>query len=284
MPGSLSRDDAMAAAVGCKQILSEFHMTDVEIAFRESVFTRSAGPQLLDYPDFLALYATTSVRVPFTPAIGLHIAPRTTSQFEVEGTGGLYICEGGESNRVFVLTCRHVALPLTVYRNQLYAHDKTGQPRRQVVLLGTKAYQDAVESIMDKIASGHLNVDWNKQKLANLGEAREDEDAERARVRKRVEGELESAKQSIETLNEFHSEITKFWSVVSQRVLGHVFHSPPLSVGTGPKPFTEDWALIELHAEKINWNRFKGNVVDLGIFQSVSLRSASLTIMYRDQN
>ena len=105
---------------------------------------------------------------------------------------------------------------------------------------------------------------------------REDEDAERAETRKRVEGELERARKSIETFNKFHSEITKFWSVVSQRVLGHVFHSPPLSVSTGPKLFTEDWALIELHAEKINWNRFKGNVVDLGTFQSVSLRSSTI--------
>ena len=102
-------------------------------------------------------------------------------------------------------------------------------------------------------------------------------------MRKRVEGGLERATKSIKTFNEFHSEITKFWSVVSQRVLGHVFHSPPLSVGIGPKLFTEDWALIELHAEKINWNQFQGNVVDLGKFQSVSLRPSSLTIMYRDQ-
>ena len=189
MPASLSRDDAMAAAVGCKQILTEFHMTDVEIAFRESVFTRSAGPQLLDYSDFPHLYPTTGVRVPFTPAIGLHIAPRTTPQFEVEGTGGLYICEGGESNRVFVLTCRHVALPLSVYRNQLFVQQKTGQPRRQVVLLGTKAYQVALESIMDKIAGSHFNVERNEKKLAKLEEARSDEDAERAGMRKRVEGD-----------------------------------------------------------------------------------------------
>ena len=94
----------------CKQILTESHMTDIEIALRESVFTQSAGPQLLDYSDFSYLHPTT-------PAIGLHIAPRTTPQIEVEGTGGLYICKCGECNRVFVLTGRHVALLLSVYRN-----------------------------------------------------------------------------------------------------------------------------------------------------------------------
>ena len=39
MPDSLSRDDAMAATVGCKQILTEFHLIDIEITFRELVFT-----------------------------------------------------------------------------------------------------------------------------------------------------------------------------------------------------------------------------------------------------
>ena len=32
MPGTLSRDDAKVAAVGCKQIIAQFQITDVEIA------------------------------------------------------------------------------------------------------------------------------------------------------------------------------------------------------------------------------------------------------------
>ena len=67
-------------------------------------------------------------------------------------------------------------------------------------------------------------------------------------------------------------------------VLGHIAHLPPISVGTGPKCFTEDWALIKLHNEKINWNSFKGNVVDLGTVQSISLRSYSLSIISRHQD
>ena len=65
-------------------------------------------------------------------------------------------------------------------------------------------------------------------------------------------------------------------STENERVLGHIAHSPPISVGIGPKRFTEDWALIELHNEKFDWNSFKGNVVDLGMVQSISLRSHSL--------
>lgn len=75
---------------------------------------------------------------------------------------------------------------------------------------------------------------------------------------------MEGAEEAVETLNEFHTEVTKSWSTESQRVLGHVVHSPPISVGISPKLFTEDWALIELHGEKIDWADFKGNVIDLG--------------------
>jgi hypothetical protein len=49
---------------------------------------------------------------------------------------------------------------------------------------------------------------------------------------------------------------------VSQRVLGHVIHAPPISVDR----FTKDWALIELNRDKIDWNNFRGNVVYLGMF------------------
>ncbi|KAL4080568.1 hypothetical protein J3A83DRAFT_4040136, partial [Scleroderma citrinum] len=36
MPKTLSRDDAKVAAVRCKEILAEYEINDVEIAFRES--------------------------------------------------------------------------------------------------------------------------------------------------------------------------------------------------------------------------------------------------------
>ena len=54
LPGTLSREQAREPALRCKEILDfEYDITDVEIAFRESAYTRYAGPdlglQLLDY-------------------------------------------------------------------------------------------------------------------------------------------------------------------------------------------------------------------------------------------
>jgi hypothetical protein len=49
IPDSLSKKDAEIAAEGCKKLLIEAQFPDIEIAFRESVFTRSMGPKLLNY-------------------------------------------------------------------------------------------------------------------------------------------------------------------------------------------------------------------------------------------
>jgi hypothetical protein len=73
-PGSLSRENAKVAAVGCKGVLERFTITVVEVAFGESVFTRSAGPQLFKHVSNRD--ATASVRSPVTPALGLQIAAR----------------------------------------------------------------------------------------------------------------------------------------------------------------------------------------------------------------
>lgn len=92
--------------------------------------------------------------------------------------------------------------------------------------------------------------------------------------------ELSKAEANV---NEFHGNITRSWSAESQRVLGHVLYTPPISVGTGDKRFTEDWALVELNREKFDWDTFRGNIIHLGTFQSISPRSSSLTIISRNQ-
>jgi hypothetical protein len=60
---------------------------------------------------------------------------------------------------------------------------------------------------------------------------------------------LEEALASKASVFEFGCNITSFWSVESQRVLGHVVYAPPISV-------SEDWALIELDRTKSDWDAF----------------------------
>jgi hypothetical protein len=280
MPGTLSPDNAKDAAVRCKEILLEYEINDVEIAFRESVFTRLNGPQLLNHVSFFD--PTVDVIGPFTPALGLQIALKNSSY--IEGTGCLYLREGGESDRIFLLTARHVVLPPNEHPNVLY-HRKNNRmriPRREVIHIGSRAYQNALEAIMHKIGYDTFMIDGYKDELEGLGDAIEGEDAE-TNDRKALEAKLAEAEASKVRVNEFYGNITRCWTIESHRVLGHVFYAPPISVSTGDKQYTEDWALIELNRGKFNWDAFRGNVIQLSAF-SIPLRSSQpcLTFICRD--
>lgn len=275
-PRSLSLEVAKAAAVGCKEILTTARFPDIEIAFRESVFTRSVGPRLLNH--VLPIDPTADIRSPFTGTLGVQIAPRNIPHFE--GTGALYLCEGGKSDRVFLLTARHVALPPSVHCNELYERKRTSQPRHEVLIVGSKAYPDALEDMMAKIGCELIFVDQYKRELAALGEAVEGEGATAAEARQDFKDKLAKAEKTIVAVNAFHSNITKHWSTASQRVLGHVVYAPPISV----KQFTEDWALVELNRDKIDWNNFKGNIMYLGMFRYILPRLSSLTNISRKQD
>jgi len=60
------------------------------------------------------------------------------------------------------------------------------------------------------------------------------------------------------------------FAILNQRRLGHVVYAPLISVSTGLKRFTEDWALIEVNHNKIG-DRFKSNVVYLGMIRPILL-------------
>ncbi|KAH7882038.1 hypothetical protein F5I97DRAFT_1931762 [Phlebopus sp. FC_14] len=193
LPGTLSPDNAKAPAERCKEILSEYGITDVEIAFRESIYTRY-GLKLSDHVS--PVDTTLDVRISFTPALGLHIAPMAFPYFG--GTGCLYLCEGGESDRVFLLTARHVVLPPSKYPNELYHRKNNTMPRREDSMV--KSYEE---------------------ELAGLGEHAEGENPKTTFERQAIKLKLEETKASKAGVSEFHRNITSSWSAERQRILGH---------------------------------------------------------------
>lgn len=251
MPGTLSRDDARKGAIRCKKILTRFHLADVEIAFRESIFTRTVGHRLYNHDTLHDDIA--DIRGPFTPALGLRIAPKAFPG--LEGTGGLYICEGGESDRVFILTSRHVIFPSSECDNDLYIYNDNMRTRRDVILFGRTAYEKIIESLMFEVGSEIMRLG-----LSSVDDLEKAETFEERYTRRRVNA-----------LIEFHNQITTSWGTLNQRVLGHIAYAPPISVSKGDKTYMEDWALIELHRDEIDWKEFKGNVLDLGKFHVYGL-------------
>jgi hypothetical protein len=279
MPRTLSRDHAEAAAARCKEILARYEIMDVEIAFRESVFTRFTGPRLFNHVPLV--HPTADVQGQFTPALGLQIARKSFSY--IEGTGCLYLRESGDSDRVFLLTARHVALPPSKHANNLYHRKNNSVPRLDVIHLGSKAYQTALEAITDKVDHETIMIAYYKKEIDKLEPDADDESGKKTATREAFQCELAKAVRSKADANELYDEISRFWTIESKRVLGYVLYSPPISVNIGDKGFTEDWALVELDRDKFDWNAFRGNVIHLGTFRFISLRSYSLTIMSRNQ-
>ena len=131
---SLLGEDAHTSANGCLDLLKEFGISDIEVEFRESIYTPLSGPNLLEPASDLD--PDVDVRGPLTPVLGLSIAAQATPF--AEGTGGIYLAEGGDSKKVLLVTARHVLFPPNDGPNVNYARTNTSASRCNVLLLGTK--------------------------------------------------------------------------------------------------------------------------------------------------
>ncbi|KAF3923240.1 hypothetical protein ABW21_db0200588 [Orbilia brochopaga] len=255
VPGSLSYDDARIAAIGCQTILAKAHLTDIEVAFRESIYGTTSGAQLRPVGTSIAL---EDVEKPFSAAMGIPIAPMEEPHFE--GTAGVYIKEGGNSHRIFLLTARHVVLPPAKYHNSDYKRRNSSQRAYNVILLGIAGYDRAIENIEAKIQTTRAELEWFEEEVAKSADAVDEEVIANRNI---LSLDIAIKKSVIPQVENFHKEITKIWDKnrLDQRIIGHVIHAPSISYGCGPKGFTSDWALINLDLRKIDPAKFQGNVL-----------------------
>ncbi|KAF8884567.1 hypothetical protein CPB84DRAFT_1816946 [Gymnopilus junonius] len=249
-PHSLLYDDAVAATAVVKEILAKAGFPDIEVAFVESVVTRSvaAGPKLLSFDPLLD--DVPELRKPFTAALGLSIAPLKYPHFE--GTGSLFFRLSKDDNRTALLTCAHVARPPPVYPNTGMTHKDKSQHREEVIALGNMGYTNAVKAMMSTISNRLCSIDaWNDalDGLKDKGES--------PRV-------VEKRQEYVDLVAKVKKEIQHVNALQDERVIGFVLHAEKVEVSADPYGFTKDWALIELYDEKIDWANFKGNKVYVG--------------------
>ncbi|KAF8599367.1 hypothetical protein BDV93DRAFT_497846 [Ceratobasidium sp. AG-I] len=262
-PQSLLFDDAVAAADGVKRILAKAGFPDIEVAFVESTVTRSiaAGPKLLSFDPNLD--DVLELRKPFTPILGLAIAPLACPHFE--GTAALYLRLGNDDKkRTVMLTCAHVARPPPAYPNTGMTHIQASNAREEIVAFGNKAYGDSVKAMMRTIDNLLFDIDaWNDM-LEYLGDPVKGENSKIATRRQEHVDLVAKATEKIKQVNALHEDVTKRSATPDQRTIGFVLHSEKIEVSVEPPRFTKDWALIELYDEKIDWATFKGNKVYIG--------------------
>lgn len=74
---------------------------------------------------------------------------------------------------------------LPVHHNELYEYGKTSKLAHEVLILGSKAYTDALENMMAKIGHDVISVDVCERELQALGNAAKGGDAGAITARER---------------------------------------------------------------------------------------------------
>lgn len=206
----------------------------------------------LDYVEGLA-----ALHKPFTPTLGLSIAPQKSSHYE--GTGGLFfkLSSAADDKRVAVLTCAHVSQPPPVSRNDEYMRKNDSQPRKDIILLGNGSFDAAVEAIMKFIGDQTVAISAWENSRSRLA-------AQRGPKYDELTGLINGARVKITAANQLHNEVTKNFTTTASRVIGHVFYCAKIEVGQAG--FMWDWSFVVLDEDKINWDEFKGNKMFVGTF------------------
>lgn len=256
LPGTLTAEVGVNVAVHCKDILSANGINDVHVELRESEVFCSAKL----YKPVPTSCGTIRVIEPFSTALGLPIS--TEDRPTIGGTGGFFIFDPRYPGKFFLVTARHVVVCINRDDNELVEYTDTSQPRRKVLLFSDPAVEKHLTVIESEIRGREMNIMLLEKRL----EAAKQLEAKYAEVeREGVDWQLKGAKRAIEVLQKFLPDATRDWKDRKNRIIGHVVLSPPIAFNVGDDGFTEDWAVIEVDASKIDPSNFVGNVVDLGI-------------------
>ncbi|KAF9229957.1 hypothetical protein BU15DRAFT_23531, partial [Melanogaster broomeanus] len=144
-PESTSATVAHDAAQDLLALLRDYQITDIDIDYRESFYAREASPQFLQPVN--VLNPLVDVVSSLTPALGLCISTKT--QPNAHGTMALYLAEGGDSNNLLGLSCRHVLIGSKEANVDYILHPSA--PSIDVLLLGKRAFTNLVDSIKIRI-------------------------------------------------------------------------------------------------------------------------------------
>jgi hypothetical protein len=197
------------------------------------------------------------VREPFTATLGITICAQSAPW--VEGTGGFFLEEGGDSKRLLLVTARHVVFPQA--DNNLFERKSESQPRHNVLMLSEASFQQHLLSIQGQIKVQDITVGYSSKRIEKVM-GREDDGA--IAEREDAQSMLKKAEANVKALTAFHQELSTHWATDKSRILGHVIFSPPIAVGASTEQYTQDVAVIDIDASKIDPSSFAGNVIDLG--------------------
>ncbi|KAF8885889.1 hypothetical protein CPB84DRAFT_1850262 [Gymnopilus junonius] len=241
-PTRLSYEVGIKVAQQCQRLLYDHGITNFEVELRESDLIQTsrnqrAFPPLLKPTDIID--PTAILREPFTTTLGITVCGHYMPC--AEGTAGFFIAVPGV-NKLFLVTAHHVLFP--------------GNENKHV------EYTNKSQLPYEVLDQGIVIVSEESRIAGVVGQ----NDAESQAIREDAELEKKKAERRVQVLKEFVEELRSKWSVDASRILGHVIFSPEIVVTAGAKlqQYTQDVAVIEVDASKIDPADFHGNFIDLG--------------------
>ena len=250
-------------------ILADVHITDVVVEWYEASVVRLVGPPLMSVEDNTS--PKFGLNHPFNTGLGIPIARQSD---DAQGTLTLLFKEmkmssGNPSERILGLTNKHVA---SVDTTTDYEFD--GADPQHILICGDCRLTRAITEIGGAVTMGLRDVvrltgevkDWESK----LGTPKENKMALRRR-----KNALNEKKEDNAALQTFFAEANADWKDTNGRRFGVVDWAPMISVRVDDRHYTRDIATFVVDGEKLE--KFEGNIIDLGVFCSVSPLHSNLT-------
>ncbi|KAK7470057.1 hypothetical protein VKT23_001495 [Stygiomarasmius scandens] len=238
MPDTTTGEQAYNSSRDILDLLKQYNITDVDVAYRESEVKCLDGPKLLapvsdldplkDIIDSLALLGFT---------------------FKV-----------GED--LYAVTARHV---LFKDNEANVEYNYVAGPKKEVIVMGPSAFTNHLAFLQSTIGTLLDTAEYMKARAAHLtalvegGGSRAEQSALELLE---TQEQLTKTQTKIDALKAHFVTVNKKWGKAKDRVIGHVVWAPPLSVATPPYQYTKDVCVIKL--DKGKFRHFKRNVLSLG--------------------
>ena len=194
----------------------------------------------------------------YTATLGIPISAKHSPC--AEGTAGFYLSAGGDDKNIYLVTSRHVVLPVDK-DNREYECTSTSNAREDVVVLGTSGFNKKLAAI-DYDIEGQESAIIDAKERIELVEG--EDDPESLRERKDAERCLQKAEKGLRGLTELCHEIATQWGEKEKRVIGELVWAPPILLSTDPGQYTMDLAVIKTDAGKLDAENYRGNSINIG--------------------
>ncbi|KAG8805784.1 hypothetical protein FRC17_005337, partial [Serendipita sp. 399] len=262
-PGTTSPDKARDVSPAVLSILVDHGIEGAVVEWIEGTVEPMTGPPLM--PTVENTNPTHDVRHPFTALHGMSIATEDRENDDATGTISIYFHEGGDSNRVLAASCKHVFHADT---KSNYKLGGSGHRKQQVRVNGMRKFQRALAAIKYKVDANVTDVvalTEDIERLENEPKSEDEEEAQdKAEALEKKKVQWTELTKAGTRLREFFKTVTRDWTDITRRNIGHLDWAPPISIDVDDFTYTRDMGAFFLDAQKFAKN-FVGNVVDLGV-------------------